>query len=234
MIGSVAGLYISDTAKTALQKAKLPMLGGIDTYMTQNSPQHTTGTRDDTTPTVNGDQSTTYAASKDTGTMDLLCQAFDATSTHQAGRRLHHCRRLCRQSRCRRSPNPTCSSSSARGTSYRFRWRRDPDDLASDHHIGRVSDRLGHRSVRVGHRQCRLGFHRLSSQNMAFHKNAFAMVMVPMVKPEGAVDVAARVLQWPLEHPHDPGLHRVGAIRAPFVWTFCWAPRRSTPTWPAA
>jgi hypothetical protein len=24
---------------------------------------------------------------------------------------------------------------------------------------------------------------------MAFHKNAFAMVMVPMVKPEGAVDV---------------------------------------------
>jgi hypothetical protein len=29
-------------------------------------------------------------------------------------------------------------------------------------------------------------------QNMVFHKNAFALVMVPMVKPPGAVDVARR------------------------------------------
>ena len=27
-------------------------------------------------------------------------------------------------------------------------------------------------------------------QNMMFHRNAFALVMVPMVKPPGAVDVA--------------------------------------------
>jgi hypothetical protein len=30
------------------------------------------------------------------------------------------------------------------------------------------------------------------AQNMVFHKNAFALVMVPMVKPPGAVDVARR------------------------------------------
>jgi hypothetical protein len=30
------------------------------------------------------------------------------------------------------------------------------------------------------------------SQNMIFHKNAFSLVMVPMVKPPGAVEVARK------------------------------------------
>jgi hypothetical protein len=74
LVGSVSGLYIQDKANSALTKAKLPMLGNVESYMSQNSPQHTTGTRDDTTPTVNGDQSTTYAASKDTGTMSCFAR----------------------------------------------------------------------------------------------------------------------------------------------------------------
>jgi hypothetical protein len=32
------------------------------------------------------------------------------------------------------------------------------------------------------------------SQNMVFHKNAFSLVMVPMVAPPGAVDVARKSL----------------------------------------
>ena len=71
--------------------------------------------------------------------------------------------------------------------------RGDAHHLAADHHVGRVPDRGA-----APRRQCR--DHRASArhrpayrQNMVFHKNAFALVMVPMVKPPGAVDVRAQV-----------------------------------------
>jgi hypothetical protein len=187
MIGSVAGLYISDTAKTALQKAKLPMLGGIDTYMTQNAPQHTTGTRDDTTPTVNGDQSTTYAASKDTGTMDLLCQAFDATSTIKQGDVFTIAGVY--------AVNPVSKITQ----SYLQQFVCKGDKTASG---GAVTLSISPPIITSGAYQTVSAIAASGSaivnvgsastayrQNMAFHKNAFAMVMVPMVKPDGAVDV---------------------------------------------
>lgn len=70
-LGSVSGLYISDKARTALERAKLGMFGGTDTYMSQNVAQHTVGALGGT-PLVNGgSQNVTYAASANTNTQTL-------------------------------------------------------------------------------------------------------------------------------------------------------------------
>ena len=44
MVNNITGLYISDTAKSALERAKMPTLGGVDMHMSQNILQHAQGT----------------------------------------------------------------------------------------------------------------------------------------------------------------------------------------------
>lgn len=68
LVGNQTGLYMQDVAKGAYRKGSLGMLGGVDTYMSQNVPTHTTGS-DVTTVTVNQavtTSTTTYASVKDT------------------------------------------------------------------------------------------------------------------------------------------------------------------------
>ena len=67
LLGNQTGLYMQDVAKGAYRKGSLGMIGGVDTYMSQNVPTHTTGA-DVTTVTVNQSvttSTTTYAAVKD-------------------------------------------------------------------------------------------------------------------------------------------------------------------------
>lgn len=74
LVPNISGLYIQDTAKSALTRAKLPMLGGIDMYMSQNVQTHTNGTWSSAAVTAEingGTLSTTYASAKDTWTMDI-------------------------------------------------------------------------------------------------------------------------------------------------------------------
>lgn len=64
MAGSLSGLYIQDTARTALQKAALPRLGDVELYKSQNVATFRTGIRGGA-PLVNGaGQVSTYAAVK--------------------------------------------------------------------------------------------------------------------------------------------------------------------------
>jgi hypothetical protein len=86
MLAEIKGLYVQDKARTAIERAKLGMLGNMDTYKLQSASTHTCGTRDNTTPLTNGaSQATTYAATRTTGTMSLICDGFDATATIKAG-----------------------------------------------------------------------------------------------------------------------------------------------------
>ena len=86
MLGSLSGLYVQDKAKTAIERAKLGVLSTMDTYMCQSAATHLCGTRDNTTPVTNGaSQATTYAATKSTGTQSLICDGFDASATIKAG-----------------------------------------------------------------------------------------------------------------------------------------------------
>jgi hypothetical protein len=66
LLGSQTALYIQDAAKGAYRQGSLGMIGGVDTYMSQNVPTHTTGS--DVSGTVNQSVTTstiTYAAVKD-------------------------------------------------------------------------------------------------------------------------------------------------------------------------
>jgi hypothetical protein len=86
LIGAFTGTipYDNDVNKTALQRAKLPMLGNVDAYMAQSVPVVTNGTR--TNGAVNGaSQAVTYATSKDTYTQTLIIDGVGAAATIKAG-----------------------------------------------------------------------------------------------------------------------------------------------------
>ena len=82
MLGSQTGLYISDVAKQAYRDGSLGKLGGIDMWMSQVIPTHTTGARGGT-PLVNGgSQNVTYDTAKNTWTQTL---AVDGASNSITG-----------------------------------------------------------------------------------------------------------------------------------------------------
>lgn len=86
LLGSQTALYIQGAANDAYRNGSLGMIGGVDTYMSAVAPTHTGGTRDNTTPLVNGaDQNVTYDTAKNTWTQDLICDGFDASSTIKEG-----------------------------------------------------------------------------------------------------------------------------------------------------
>jgi hypothetical protein len=66
MLGSLSGLTAQTKEATdALTRAKLPMLGNIDWYSTQNAGTVTTGTRDGNALVDGASQNVTYASAKD-------------------------------------------------------------------------------------------------------------------------------------------------------------------------
>ncbi len=189
LLNSFTGLYVQDTAKTALQRAKLPPIGGIDNYMSQNAPLHTTGTRDDTTPTVTGNQSTTYAASKATGTMDLICGAFDSTSTLTQGDvftidGVYAVNPMSKAAQSYLQQFVVRTAGTASGgavtltisppiiTSGAYQTVSIPGGTTASKAI-----------VNMGSAST------IYKQSLVFHKNAFALAVVPMIEPEGAVGV---------------------------------------------
>ena len=84
LLGGQTGLYITDAAKGAYREGSLGRIGGVETYMSQVMPTHTTGARDDTTPITaagSGDQAVTYDSVKNTWSMDLVTTGYDGTLT---------------------------------------------------------------------------------------------------------------------------------------------------------
>lgn len=81
LLGSQSALYIQDAAKGAYRNGSLGMIGGVDTYMSQNVPTHTVGVATGT-PLVNGaNQVSSYAAVKDTNTQSLVTDGWTNSTT---------------------------------------------------------------------------------------------------------------------------------------------------------
>lgn len=87
MLGSLSGLSAQTKEATdALTRAKLPMLGNIDWYSTQNAGSVTTGTRSGNTLVDGADQNVTYASVKDGAwTQSLVVDAMGNATTAKAG-----------------------------------------------------------------------------------------------------------------------------------------------------
>lgn len=194
MIGSVSGLYISDTAKSALQRAKLPMLGGIDTYMSQNAPQHTIGHRGGT-PLVNGASQNVAYSQTTTDGQSLVTDGWTATTATVKKGDVFTIAGVYAV-----NPVPGVTGSSKPAMSYLQQFVVTADATA---------DGSGNMTIAISPSIITSGaFQTVSAapadnaamtflgtvdttynQNLAFHKNAFALAVVPMIKPDGAVDV---------------------------------------------
>lgn len=72
LLGSQTALYMQDVAKGAYRSRELGEIGGVDTYMSQLVPTHTNGARGGT-PLVNGaNQNVTYDTAKNTWSQSLV------------------------------------------------------------------------------------------------------------------------------------------------------------------
>lgn len=86
MLGSQTALYVSDAARDAYRRGDLGPIGGLDTYMSQVTPTHTAGSRDNTTPLTDGNsQEVTYDTAKNTWTQSLVTDGWDSSATLKAG-----------------------------------------------------------------------------------------------------------------------------------------------------
>lgn len=193
MSSSLANLTAqSTTAETALRKARLGMLGNVDTYMTQNVQTHTVGLKGGT-PLVNGAaQQTTYAASKDTNTQSLITDGWtNSVVALEAGdvftiagvyavnpvtkAVLPYLQQFVNtaQATANGSGQVTLTISPAMILTGAYQnISAAPADNAALTVLGTAST----------------GY----VQNMVFHKNAFALAMVPMEAPQGAVNVSRK------------------------------------------
>jgi len=194
MLGSQTALYMQDVAKDAYRRGRLGMIGNVETYSSQNVQTHVDGTRDNTTPLVKGaGQTTTWAATKDTGTMSLHTDGWDASATIKHGdvftidgvyavnpvtkATLPYLQQFVVKAdvtaQATTTNTTTLTISPPIITSGAFQTvSAAPADDATITIMGTAST----------------GY----SQNMVFHKNAFSLVMVPMIAPPGAIDVSRK------------------------------------------
>lgn len=84
LLGSQTALYITDAAKGAYREGTLGKIGGVETYMSQVMPTHTTGSRvvltTPITAAASGDQSVSYDTAKNTWTQTLVTTGYGVAS----------------------------------------------------------------------------------------------------------------------------------------------------------
>lgn len=200
MVGSQTGLYIQGAANSAYREGSLGNIAGITTNMSQNVPTHTVGPLGGT-PLVNGAaQNVTYATSKDTGTQSLITDGWTASAA----------------SRLKAGDVFTLGTAGGVGV-----YDVNPVTKATLPYLKQFvvtadasSDGSGNATLTISPPIITSGaFQNCSAapadnaaitvmgtagtgyaQNLVFHKNAFALAMVPLVSPPGAVDVARETM----------------------------------------
>jgi hypothetical protein len=195
LLGSQTALYMQDVAKGAYRKGALGMIGGVDTYMSQNVPTHTVGSAATASAVADaaagdGVLSTTWEATKDTGYMYLSTDGWDA-STLKAGDVLELSDVY--------AVNPVTKATLA--FRKQFVVLEDTVTAAGDTAI-KISPPIiptgAQKNVSNAPTDGTTTIAKIGTggtgyrQNMVFHKNAFALVSVPLVSPPGATDVARK------------------------------------------
>ena len=200
LLGSQTALYINEAAKGAYRNARLGMIGGIDTYMSQNIPTHTAGARTGTDTadlavidgyygwgngTIDAKNATSVTfhidgAASDTagywkaGDTFTVSDLYDVNPVTKA--RLPHLKMFTVMS------DGTTASSEGDVEIW------PPMILSGPYKNCELSTGDIDNNTITYQGVASTGY----AQNLFFHKNAFALTMVPMEKPPGAVDVARR------------------------------------------
>jgi hypothetical protein len=193
MLGSQTGLFMQNPANDAYRRAKLGMIGNVDTYMAQNVATHVTGSGIGTgTPLVNGAaQVSTYANVKNTNTQPLTTDGWGNSKTFRQGdvftiANVFAVNPVTKAAEDYLQPfvvmadttsdgagNATFTISPAIITSGAYQTvDAAPADNAAITGVGATAS----------------GY----KQNLVFHRNAFALTVVPMEMPAGAVGGARK------------------------------------------
>ena len=184
LLGNQTGLYIQDAARGAYRQGSLGMIGGVDTYMSQNVPAHTVGA--DVSGTVN--QSVVTSTIAYTDVKDTMQQTLTVSSVNLNAGDVITIADV-------NAVNPVTKadlgfakqftvvsySSNTLVISPAMIWTGAFQNVAV---TAGVTDLNTKAITAVGTANTAY------RQNMVFHKNAFALAMVPMIEPPGAVQVS--------------------------------------------
>jgi hypothetical protein len=195
LLGSQTSLYIQDAAKGAYRKGSLGEIGGVDTYMSQNVPTHTVGVWASGS-NVKVDQSVTastitYASVKDTNQQTVTFDTFTASAPAVAVGDVFTIAGVY-------AVNPVTKAklsflkqftvvSTANATGNQVDVTFSPAMIwnGAFQNISTSATDLNDANVTpVGTDSTAY------RQNLMFHRNAFALVSVPLVSPPGAVQVS--------------------------------------------
>lgn len=198
MLGSQTALYMQDVAKGAYREARMGRIGGIDTYMSQNAPSHTTGSRTGTDLVDQAliDGTHTWATYKNATTVTLHIDgaAAEAVGYWKAGDTftisdVYDVNPVTKAT----LPHLKSFTMVADGTTA---TTNEGDATIWPPLILSGSQKTCHLSSGTEINDNTVTYQGVAStaytQNLFFHKNAFALCMVPMEKPPGAVDVARK------------------------------------------
>jgi len=195
MVGSNVSLFVQDAARSALRMAQLGSIGGLNTWMTQVTPTHTNGTPDNTTPLVDGAaQNVTYDAAKNTYSQTLVTDGWDpegATLTAGtvftiAGVNMVNPKTKADTGILQQfvvTADTVTNAAAANDTNIVI----SPPIITSGPHQT-VSAVPADDAVIVLAGAASTGY----KQNLAYHRNAMALAVVPLEMPQGNVDAARR------------------------------------------
>ena len=186
--GAFSALYISGVAGDALKTGKLPTIGGVDVYMAQNVKAHTVGAHGGTPLTRGASQGVAYADVKTTMTQTFATDGWTTNSSLKQGdvftiqdvydvnpvtkATLPHLKMFTIQETITTN---TTSSNQTTLTIYPALITTGPyQNVSADNGNDKTITMIGTASTNY-------------PQNIVSHKNALALVMVPLEQaPAGA------------------------------------------------
>ena len=183
-------MYINQTAKTALERGKIGMVGGVDTYMAQNVQTHTVGAHGGTPLTRGANQGVSYSSVKTVMTQTLATDGWTTSSSLKAGdvftlsgvyavnpvtkATLAHLQQFVIVT------TVTTAASASNTTSIVI----SPPIITTGAYQTVSADCANDTTITMKG-TASTGY----PQNLIFKREAFALAIVPMERPQGAVDV---------------------------------------------
>lgn len=192
MLGNLTGLYIANDARGAYRQGNLGNIGGADVMMTQVMPAQDYGTADNTTPLTDGNsQEVSYDTAKDTWTQTLITDGWDASKTLVAGQMFTIAGVYMVNPKTKRSTgieqnftvitSLTTNANAANDTNITI---SPPIITSGPHQTVTYSGNFDGRAITIIGPADGVGA--TYRQNVSYHKNAFALAMVPMEMPQAA------------------------------------------------
>jgi hypothetical protein len=196
LVGSQTALFTDTIVKPAYRQGSAGIIGNVDTYMTQNVATHTCGSRSGSTliDLSITTSTTTYAAVKDTWVQTIHIDALGgATQTIAAGdvftiAGVYDVNPVTKAPLAHLKMFTVTTAATASGSETDLIIT--PPMIWTGAHknvdVQGVTDLNDQAVTFIGTASTNY------RQNMVFHKNAFALVTVPLVAPPGAVDVGRK------------------------------------------